>query len=107
MKEKTHPQYQDITVECACGATYQVGSTLPAIRVDICANCHPLFTGKEKLMDAEGRVEKFRKRYSTVSAVPRIKKAPRTSVKTTAKPIAKAAPKPAAKPIAKTTAKAS
>jgi large subunit ribosomal protein L31 len=64
MKEKIHPEYHDITVTCACGAAYQLGSTKTSLRVDICAACHPLFTGKQKLMDTEGRVEKFRKRYS-------------------------------------------
>jgi large subunit ribosomal protein L31 len=64
MKEKIHPKYHRVTATCACGATYDVGSTKENIRVDICSNCHPLFTGKQKIIDAEGRVERFRKKYS-------------------------------------------
>jgi len=57
------PYYRTI-ISCACGAEYEVGSTLETIRVDICANCHPFFTGESKIIDAEGRVEKFRKKYN-------------------------------------------
>lgn len=64
MKEKTHPKYQIVDVTCACGAVYQIGSTKDKIRVDICSNCHPLFTGKQKLLDSEGRVERFKKKYA-------------------------------------------
>ena len=56
--------YDDITVTCACGAQYKTGSTLKEIRVDICANCHPFFTGENKIVDSEGRVEKFKKKYA-------------------------------------------
>ena len=63
MKEKTHPKYQTCNVHCACGNTFQTRSTLSRIAVDICSNCHPFFTGKQKLVDAAGRVEKFRKKY--------------------------------------------
>ena len=56
--------YPDAKISCACGAVYQAGSTLPEIRVDICANCHPFFTGEKRILDAEGRVEKFRKKYN-------------------------------------------
>jgi large subunit ribosomal protein L31 len=66
MKEEIHPKYFKTTATCACGATYEIGSTKENIRVDICSNCHPLFTGKQKLMDAEGRVERFKKKYSKV-----------------------------------------
>ena len=55
--------YPDAKVSCACGAEYEVGATLPEIRVDICANCHPFFTGRQKLIDTEGRVERFTKKY--------------------------------------------
>ena len=55
--------YKEAKVSCACGATYATGSTLPEIRVDICSNCHPFFTGENRILDAEGRVEKFRKKY--------------------------------------------
>ena len=55
--------YHKIKMTCVCGAEYEGGSTLDTIRVDICANCHPFFTGENKILDAEGRVEKFRKKY--------------------------------------------
>ena len=74
MKEKIHPKYYEITAKCACGASFPVGSTKEEIHVDICSGCHPLFTGKQKLLDTEGRVEKFRKRYA--NAAPRKAKKP-------------------------------
>lgn len=64
MKSATHPQYTDTTITCVCGATYELGSTRPGLRIEICSNCHPFFTGQQKLMDTEGRVERFRKRYA-------------------------------------------
>ncbi len=74
MKEKTHPKYQIVEAACACGAIYQIGSTKDKIRVDICSNCHPLFTGKQKLLDSEGRVERFKKKYSQKPVAPKKKK---------------------------------
>lgn len=63
MKENIHPHYYPNTkVKCACGAKFEVGSTRPEIAVDICSRCHPFFTGKEKLIDTAGKVEKFRAR---------------------------------------------
>ena len=63
MKTGIHPTYNQITVSCACGNTFQIGSTLKNdLRVEICANCHPLYTGKSKLVDTAGRVDKFRAR---------------------------------------------
>ncbi|MGE4170627.1 MAG: 50S ribosomal protein L31 [Candidatus Margulisiibacteriota bacterium] len=56
--------YHSITVSCACGAEFAAGSTKDTIRVDICSNCHPFFTGEARIMDTEGRVEKFRKKYN-------------------------------------------
>jgi len=91
MKENTHPKYYEITAKCACGASFPVGSTKEDIHVDICSGCHPLFTGKQKLLDTEGRVEKFRKRYANAT--------PRKAKKTTKK-------KKAAAKTAKTKAKA-
>ncbi|OGC24377.1 50S ribosomal protein L31 [candidate division WOR-1 bacterium RIFOXYB2_FULL_42_35] len=73
MKEKIHPRYFETTATCACGKVFQVGSTKENLRVDICSACHPLFTGKEKMLDIEGRVQKFKKKYANVT--PR-KKAP-------------------------------
>ena len=62
MKPKIHPNYVEANVVCACGETFKTRSTKPMIRVDICSKCHPLFTGKEKLVDTAGRVERFQKR---------------------------------------------
>ena len=56
--------YSDAKVSCACGSEFEAGATLPEIRVDICADCHPFFTGDNRILDAEGRVEKFRKKYN-------------------------------------------
>ena len=63
MKEGIHPDYKQTTVRCACGAVYETGSTKQDLRVDICAKCHPFFTGKQKLVDTGGRVDRFKKRY--------------------------------------------
>ncbi|OHE60588.1 MAG: 50S ribosomal protein L31 [Thermodesulfovibrio sp. RBG_19FT_COMBO_42_12] len=64
MKEGIHPAYDEATVICACGETFITKSTKPKIHVDICSKCHPFFTGKQKILDAEGRVEKFRRKYA-------------------------------------------
>ena len=64
MKEKIHPKYSETKIGCACGETFETKSTIEKIRVDICSKCHPFYTGKQKLMDAEGRVEKFKKKYA-------------------------------------------
>jgi len=63
MKKKIHPKYKETTITCACGEVIQTRSTRENIRVEICSKCHPFFTGKQKLVDTAGRVEKFRKRY--------------------------------------------
>ncbi|HUU44036.1 MAG TPA: 50S ribosomal protein L31 [Planctomycetota bacterium] len=63
MKTKTHPEYADVTVTCACGNTFTTRSTVPKLNIEICGGCHPFFTGKQKLVDTAGRVEKFRQRY--------------------------------------------
>lgn len=62
MKEKIHPQYKEAKVVCACGETFITRSTKPLIKVDICSKCHPFYTGKQKIVDTEGRVEKFMKK---------------------------------------------
>lgn len=67
MKEGIHPKYFDTTAHCACGTTFKIGSTKENIRVDICSACHPLFTGKQKMIDIEGRVQKFKKKYAGVT----------------------------------------
>ena len=66
MKAEIHPEYKIVTVQCACGETFQTGTTknVDVIKVDICSKCHPFFTGKQKLVDTGGRVDKFKKRYS-------------------------------------------
>jgi large subunit ribosomal protein L31 len=63
MKKDTHPQYGEATVTCACGETFTTRSTRKEIHVGICSRCHPFYTGKQKLVDAAGRVEKFKKKY--------------------------------------------
>lgn len=64
MKEKIHPEIKEINAVCACGESFVTRSTQDKIHVDICSKCHPFFTGKQKLVDAEGRVEKFKKKYA-------------------------------------------
>lgn len=64
MKKDIHPEYKISTVRCACGNSWQVRSTLGDMKLEICSNCHPFFTGKQKLVDSAGRVEKFMKKYS-------------------------------------------
>jgi large subunit ribosomal protein L31 len=68
MKEGIHPAYQKSTIVCACGNRIETRSTLPEIHVEICSNCHPLYTGKQKIIDTAGRVERFRRRYAKKSA---------------------------------------
>ena len=65
MKPEIHQEYKQVKVQCACGATFVTGSTKKGdvIKVDICSKCHPYFTGKQKLVDTGGRVDKFKKRY--------------------------------------------
>ena len=63
MKKGVHPEYVESRVICACGNTFVTRSTKKEIRVEICSQCHPFFTGKQKLIDSAGRVEKFRKKY--------------------------------------------
>ena len=68
MKENIHPKwYPKAVITCACGATYTVGSTVEHATVELCAACHPIYTGIEKIVDTEGRVEKFAKRQATAS----------------------------------------
>ena len=88
MREGIHPQYVEATVTCACGYTFKTRSTKPVIKLEMCSNCHPFFTGKQKLVDSAGRVERFQKRF----------------IKTEGKMVRKAKeakPKPATKKTAK------
>src|SRR2546430_9141748 len=64
MKTGIHPEYVECTVVCACGNSFQTRSTKPMIRLEICSNCHPFFTGRQKFVDTAGRVERFQKRFS-------------------------------------------
>lgn len=67
MKEGLHPEYQTATVRCACGETFETRSTKKDISIEICSKCHPFFTGKQKIVDAGGRVDKFRKKFNLES----------------------------------------
>ena len=64
MKEGIHPKYGKAIVRCVCGETFETGSTKSELKVDICSKCHPFFTGKQKLVDTGGRVDKFKKKYN-------------------------------------------
>ena len=68
MQANIHPPYEATTIVCACGATYPTRSTIPHLRVAVCAACHPWWTGRQKLVDAAGRVEKFQRRYARPNA---------------------------------------
>jgi len=63
VKPGIHPRFVITRVVCACGAVYEVGTTKENIRIEVCANCHPFFTGKQRIVDTGGRVERFRRRY--------------------------------------------
>jgi len=63
MKKDIHPEYKEATITCACGEVIQTRSTKQRITVEICSKCHPFYTGKQKLVDSAGRVERFRKKY--------------------------------------------
>ena len=63
MKSGIHPEYTECAITCSCGAVFNTRSTKSKIHVDVCSNCHPLFTGQERMMDTAGRVEKFRRKY--------------------------------------------
>lgn len=75
MKAEIHPTYyKNAKVTCSCGNTFTVGATKPDIRVEICAKCHPFYTGEEKLIDTAGRVEKFKTRRAKATTEPKVKK---------------------------------
>jgi large subunit ribosomal protein L31 len=86
MKEGIHPNYGMATVVCACGMTFQTRSTKSMIRLDICSNCHPFFSGKQKFVDTAGRVERFQKRFAKTGG---------ETVKKQAKPVMAKGQKPA------------
>ena len=68
MKKDIHPEYNTIKASCACGNEFETGSTAQKIRVEVCSACHPFFTGKQKLVDSAGRVERFQKKYGDRAA---------------------------------------
>ena len=72
MKQGIHPKYHDVEVRCACGATWGTRSTKEELHLEICSSCHPFFTGRQKLVDTEGRVERFTKKYGKVTVAARL-----------------------------------
>jgi len=107
MKQDIHPEYKIATVHCSCGNTFQTRSTKSDLRVEICSNCHPFYTGKQKLIDAGGRVERFQRRYakqqeeSTARGAERERAAPaapraRPASRPAPEPVPEAAPEPEA-----------
>ncbi len=69
MKADGHPQYTEISVTCSCGNAFKTGSTLGQdLQIEVCSNCHPFYTGKQKMLDTAGRVDKFRKKYAAKAA---------------------------------------
>jgi large subunit ribosomal protein L31 len=111
MKEGIHPEYVEATVTCACGHTFKTRSTKPVIRLELCSNCHPFITGRQKLVDTAGRVERFQKRYAKTEGKTVRKKAevkPRVEAKRPKGKVLSTSPKrarTAAKQEAKDTAK--
>jgi large subunit ribosomal protein L31 len=116
MKAKIHPDYFTATVTCACGNTFQVGSTKETIRVEICSNCHPFYTGKQNLVDTAGRVDRFKEMMAKKSKLVEAKKAEEVAKKAAkaekakaeaaaqeaeTKPVKKTAKKPSVKKAAK------
>ena len=90
MKEAIHPQYNEVEVRCACGNTFKTRSTKPELHLEICSACHPFFTGRQKLIDTEGRVERFSKKFGLQTSEQR-------KTKAAAEKAAKAAKAPAKK----------
>lgn len=98
MKPNIHPNYEVVTATCVCGSKFETRSTQKTLGVEICSACHPFFTGTQKILDAEGRVQKFQKRYAKTVAI-QTEKAEAAEKKTAEKPVAekKTATKTAAK----------
>ena len=72
MKQGIHPKYFEVEVRCGCGATWSTRSTKQELHLEICSQCHPFFTGRQKLVDTEGRVERFTKKYGQVTVAGRL-----------------------------------
>jgi large subunit ribosomal protein L31 len=88
VKEGIHPKYNEVEVRCACGNTFKTRSTKPELHLEICSACHPFFTGRQKLIDTEGRVERFTKKYGAQTSEQRktAAKASKAARATTVKP---------------------
>jgi len=86
VKEGIHPKYAQVEVRCACGNTFKTRSTKPELHLEICSACHPFFTGRQKLIDTEGRVERFTKKYGAQTSEQR--KTAAQAAKAAAKPVA-------------------
>jgi large subunit ribosomal protein L31 len=84
VKPNIHPEYNEITVQCACGNKFQTRTTAKEMHLDICSNCHPFFTGRQKLIDTEGRVDRFTKKFGAQTVEQR-KVAAKTAKDTKAK----------------------
>lgn len=98
MREDIHPGYMDCVISCACGHQIQTKATVSTIHVEICSNCHPYFTGKQKIVDTAGRVEKFQKRYKDQPppvVKPKAKSKPKIQTRTLKTPRLAAKAKPA------------
>ena len=91
MKQGIHPKYEEVDVRCACGNTFKTRSTKPELHLEICAACHPFFTGRQKLIDTEGRVERFNKKFGVQTSEQRktAEKAAKASKAAAAKKTAK------------------
>ncbi|MEX1997500.1 MAG: 50S ribosomal protein L31 [Candidatus Andersenbacteria bacterium] len=90
MKKDIHPPYHEkVAVTCACGNTFKTGSTASKLTVEVCSACHPFYTGKTKLVDAAGRVDKFRKKLQEVAAVSKKKRLKKTAHKSKRKNVVK------------------
>ena len=105
MKENIHPKYEVVEVVCACGAKFKTRSTMKAVKLDICSACHPFFTGKQKMLDTEGRVEKFNKKFAATQGKMVVRK-PKTEVKAKKGTVKKIALSTAPVKVAKKTVKA-
>lgn len=92
MRENVHPAYPTAKVHCACGATWETRSTGGDLHLDICSNCHPFFTGKQKLMDTQGRIDRFNKKYANT---PKAAEKPKKEATAPKKDAAPKADKPA------------
>jgi large subunit ribosomal protein L31 len=96
VKDGIHPKYQDVEVRCACGNTFKTRSTKPELHLEICSACHPFFTGRQKLIDTEGRVERFTKKFGTQTSEQRKTAAKATKAAKTTAPKARKTAKAAA-----------